>query len=111
MGSRRGNHEVMVRGTFANIRLRNEIAPGTEGGWTKHMPTNEIMSIYDASLRYKHEKTPLIVIAGREYGSGSSRDCGCQGFTFVGCKSGHRRKLREDPSFQFGWYGNIAPTV
>jgi aconitate hydratase len=73
-GSRRGNHEVMMRGTFANIRLRNRLAPGTEGGWTKHQPSGEQMSIYDASVRYREEGTPLIVLAGSEYGTGSSRD-------------------------------------
>ena len=86
-GSRRGNHEVMVRGTFANVRLRNELAPGTEGGWTKHMPSGEIMSIYDASIRYRYEKTPLIVIAGSEYGSGSSRDWAAKGPLLLGVKA------------------------
>lgn len=86
-GSRRGNHEVMVRGTFANIRLRNELASGTEGGWTKHMPSGEILSIYEASVRYHHEKTPLIVIAGSEYGSGSSRDWAAKGPLLLGVKA------------------------
>ena len=86
-GSRRGNHEVMVRGTFANVRLRNELAPGTEGGWTRHMPSGEIMSIYDASIRYHYEKTPLIVIAGSEYGSGSSRDWAAKGPLLLGVKA------------------------
>ncbi|MFV0321084.1 MAG: aconitate hydratase AcnA [Alphaproteobacteria bacterium] len=83
-GSRRGNHEVMVRGTFANIRIRNEMAPGTEGGVTKHQPTGEVMPIYDASLLYKAEKTPLIVIAGKEYGTGSSRDWAAKGTSLLG---------------------------
>ena len=86
-GSRRGNHEVMVRGTFANVRLRNEIAPGTEGGWTRHMPSREVMSIYDASVRYRKDKTPLIVIAGSEYGSGSSRDWAAKGPLLLGVKA------------------------
>ncbi len=86
-GSRRGNHEVMVRGTFANIRLRNELASGTEGGWTKHMPSGEVLSIYEASVRYHHEKTPLIVIAGSEYGSGSSRDWAAKGPLLLGVKA------------------------
>src|SRR6202158_4336169 len=73
-GARRGNHEVMMRGTFANIRLRNLLAPGTEGGWTLHLPEGEKMTIYDAAVKYKTEKTALVVLAGKEYGSGSSRD-------------------------------------
>jgi len=73
-GSRRGNHEVMMRGTFANIRLRNQLAPGTEGGWTRYQPSDEQMSIYDAALRYQQDRTPLVVLAGTEYGTGSSRD-------------------------------------
>ncbi|WP_025772078.1 aconitate hydratase AcnA [Thioalkalivibrio sp. HK1] len=83
-GSRRGNHEVMMRGTFANIRLRNRIAPGTEGGWTKHQPSGEQMSIYDAAMRYKQEGTPLIVIGGKEYGTGSSRDWAAKGTLLLG---------------------------
>ncbi len=77
-GSRRGNHEVMVRGTFANIRLRNKLAPGTEGGWTTYLPTGEVTSIYGASMQYRSTNTPLLVIAGKEYGSGSSRGLGSQ---------------------------------
>src|SRR5216117_2038887 len=73
-GSRRGNHEVMVRGTFANVRLKNLLAPGTEGGFTRHLPGGEGMTIYDAAVRYEQEGVPLIVLAGKEYGSGSSRD-------------------------------------
>src|SRR5712664_3685302 len=72
-GARRGNHEVMMRGTFANIRLRNLLAPGTEGGWTPHLPGGEKMTIFDAAMKYQKEKTPLVVLAGKEYGSGSSR--------------------------------------
>ena len=86
-GSRRGNHEVMMRGTFANIRLRNLLAPGTEGGWTRHQPSNEQMSIYDASLRYQKEGTPLVVIAGSEYGTGSSRDWAAKGTLLLGVKA------------------------
>ena len=86
-GSRRGNHEVMMRGTFANIRLRNQLAPGTEGGWTKHQPSGEQMSIYDASLKYKAEGTPLVVIAGSEYGTGSSRDWAAKGTVLLGVKA------------------------
>ncbi len=86
-GSRRGNHEVMMRGTFANIRLRNLLAPGTEGGWTRHQPDDEEMSIYDASLKYREAGTPLIVIAGSEYGTGSSRDWAAKGTLLLGVKA------------------------
>ncbi len=86
-GSRRGNHEVMVRGTFANIRLRNQLAPGTEGGVTRHMPDGEEMSIYDASMKYAEEGTPLIVLAGKEYGSGSSRDWAAKGTNLLGVRA------------------------
>ncbi len=86
-GSRRGNHEVMMRGTFANIRLRNQLAPGTEGGWTRHQPSGEQMSIYDASLKYRDEGTPLVVLAGSEYGTGSSRDWAAKGTLLLGVKA------------------------
>jgi aconitate hydratase len=86
-GSRRGNHEVMMRGTFANIRLRNQLAPGTEGGWTRHQPSGEQMSIFDAANRYKEEGTPLIVLAGSEYGTGSSRDWAAKGTILLGVKA------------------------
>ena len=83
-GSRRGNHEVMVRGTFANIRLRNQLAPGTEGSVTRYFPGGEEMSIYDASMRYQSEGVPLIVLAGKEYGTGSSRDWAAKGTLLLG---------------------------
>ena len=86
-GSRRGNHEVMMRGTFANIRLRNQLAPGTEGGWTRYQPDGEEMAIYDAGMRYKKEGTPLFVIAGKEYGSGSSRDWAAKGTMLLGVRA------------------------
>ena len=86
-GSRRGNHEVMMRGTFANIRLRNQLAPGTEGGWTRHQPSGEQMSIYAASLKYREEQTPLVVLAGSEYGTGSSRDWAAKGTLLLGVKA------------------------
>jgi 3-isopropylmalate dehydratase small subunit len=86
-GSRRGNHEVMVRGTFANVRLRNLLAPGTEGGVTRHLPDGEEMSIYDASVRYAQEKVPVIVLAGKEYGSGSSRDWAAKGPLLLGVRA------------------------
>ncbi len=83
-GSRRGNHEVMVRGTFANVRLRNQLAPGTEGGFTTFFPTGDVTTIYDAAMRYAAEGTPLVVLAGKEYGSGSSRDWAAKGTTLLG---------------------------
>ncbi|HEY7031214.1 MAG TPA: aconitate hydratase AcnA [Thermomicrobiales bacterium] len=86
-GARRGNHEVMIRGTFANIRLRNLLTPATEGNWTVHFPSGEEMSIYDASTRYQAEGTPLIVIAGKEYGTGSSRDWAAKGTLLLGIKA------------------------
>ncbi len=92
-GARRGNHEVMMRGTFANIRLRNQLAPGTEGGWTTYLPSKtasgaeEVMTIYDASMRYQAAGVPLIVIAGKEYGSGSSRDWAAKGTLLLGVRA------------------------
>ncbi len=86
-GSRRGNHEVMMRGTFANVRLRNRLAPGTEGGVTVHLPDGEQMSIYDAAMRYREEGVPAIVIAGKEYGSGSSRDWAAKGPALLGVRA------------------------
>jgi aconitate hydratase len=83
-GSRRGNHEVMVRGTFANIRLRNRLAPGTEGGVTNHQPGGEQMSIYDAAMKYRDEGIASIILAGKEYGSGSSRDWAAKGPLLLG---------------------------
>jgi aconitate hydratase len=86
-GARRGNHEVMMRGTFANIRLRNQLAPGTEGGWTVHQPDGEKLSIYDASMKYQKEGVPLIVLGGKEYGSGSSRDWAAKGTLLLGVRA------------------------
>jgi aconitate hydratase len=86
-GSRRGNHEVMVRGTFANVRLKNLLVPGSEGTWTVHVPSGEEMTIFDASVRYEAEDTPLIVIAGKEYGSGSSRDWAAKGPKLLGVRA------------------------
>ena len=86
-GARRGNHEVMMRGTFANIRLRNLLVPGVEGGVSVHLPTNEQMSIYDAAMKYKKEGTPLVILAGREYGTGSSRDWAAKGTMLLGVKA------------------------
>ncbi|WP_290978740.1 aconitate hydratase AcnA [Ferrovibrio sp.] len=86
-GARRGNHEVMMRGTFANIRLKNELVPGTEGGITKYQPTGEVMSIYDAAMKYKASGTPLVIFAGKEYGNGSSRDWAAKGTILLGVKA------------------------
>ena len=86
-GTRRGNHEVMLRGTFANIRLKNQMVPGTEGGVTVHYPSRERMSIYDAAMRYQAEKVPLVVFAGREFGSGSSRDWAAKGVNLLGVRA------------------------
>jgi len=85
-GARRGNHEVMMRGTFANIRLRNQLAPGTEGGWTSYQPDGDVMTIYDAAMKYKQAGVPLIVLAGKEYGSGSSRDWAAKGTLLLGVR-------------------------
>jgi aconitate hydratase len=86
-GARRGNHEVMMRGTFANIRLRNLLLPGTEGGMTLHVPSGEQLSIFDASVKYKASNTPLVVLAGKEYGTGSSRDWAAKGTMLLGVKA------------------------
>ena len=86
-GSRRGNHEVMIRGTFANVRLRNRLAPGTEGGVTVHLPDREQMTIFDAAMRYPAEGVPLVVLAGKEYGSGSSRDWAAKGSFLLGVRA------------------------
>jgi len=86
-GSRRGNHEVMMRGTFANIRIQNEIVQGKEGGYTKHFPSGEQMSIYDAAMRYKNDSVPLVIFAGKEYGTGSSRDWAAKGTLLLGVKA------------------------
>lgn len=86
-GSRRGNHEIMMRGTFANIRIRNEMTPDVEGGFTRYIPSNETMAIYDAAMKYQAERTPLVVIAGKEYGTGSSRDWAAKGTVLLGVKA------------------------
>jgi len=86
-GSRRGNHEVMMRGTFANIRLRNRMVPELEGGFTRHLPSDEEMSIFEAAQRYSESKTPLVIVAGQEYGTGSSRDWAAKGSLLLGIKA------------------------
>ena len=86
-GSRRGNHQVMMRGTFANIRLKNLLLPGTEGGLSVYLPSGEVMSLYDVAMRYQEESTPLVVLGGRQYGSGSSRDWAAKGVYLQGIKA------------------------
>src|SRR5438445_11964495 len=86
-GSRRGNDLVMTRGTFANVRIKNLMVPGTEGGVTKYQPTGEIMSIYEAAMKYVEQGTPLVVLAGQEYGTGSSRDWAAKGTALLGVKA------------------------
>ena len=86
-GSRRGNHEVMMRGTFANIRIRNEMVPGVEGGFTKHQPSGEEMPVYDAAMKYAEEGVPLVIVGGKEYGTGSSRDWAAKGTTLLGARA------------------------
>ena len=86
-GARRGNHEVMMRGTFANIRLKNQLVPGVEGGVTAYMPGGEVMAIFDAAMKYKAAGVPLVILAGKEYGSGSSRDWAGKGTALLGVKA------------------------
>ena len=85
-GSRRGNHEVMMRGTFGNIRLRNKMVPNKEGGLTKHRPNSDVLSIYEAAMQYKEENIPLMILAGKEYGTGSSRDWAAKGTALLGVR-------------------------
>ena len=107
-GARRGNHEIMMRGTFANIRIRNEMLTNVEGGMTKHLPSGEQMPIYDAAMRYKAEGVPLVVFGGKEYGTGSSRDWAAKGTLLLGHQGGDRRELRAHPSLQPGRHGRAA---
>ncbi len=115
-GARRGNHEVMVRGTFANIRLSNDLAAGTEGPWTTHLPSGEVVSIFDAAERYAREGTPLAVIAGKEYGSGSSRDWAAKGPSLLGVRFVlaesyeriHRRDGHPAPAVRSGGVAGVA---
>ncbi len=110
-GARRGNHEVMMRGTFANIRIKNEMVPGVEGGMTKHLPDGEVMPIYDAAMKYQKEGVPLVIIAGKEYGTGSSRDWAAKGTLLLGVKRRDRRELRAHPPLQPGRHGRAAAAV
>ncbi len=110
-GSRRGNHEVMMRGTFANVRLRNRLVPGVEGGYTRHVPSDEQMSIFDAAMRYADEKVPLIVLAGAEYGTGSSRDWAAKGPALLGIRAVIAVGLRENPPQQPDRHGDSPAAV
>ena len=110
-GARRGNHEVMMRGTFANVRLRNLMAPGTEGGWTRYQPSGEQMTIYDASVAYQRAGVPLMIFAGKEYGSGSSRDWAAKGTLPARGQGRGRRIVRADPPQQPGQHGRAAAAV
>src|SRR5262249_58767418 len=107
-GSRRGNHEVMVRGTFANVRLRNKMVPKLEGGFTRHLPDGEEMSIFEASEKYIAEGVPLIIIAGKEYGSGSSRDWAAKGPRLLGVAAGVGGGDRRAHPSHFGGGGGVA---
>ncbi len=109
-GSRRGNHEVMVRGTFANVRLRNKLAPGTEGGVTRLLPEGEPMSIFDASVKYAERGVPLVILAGKEYGSGSSRDWAAKGRNCWACGRSSR-ELRAHSPLEPGGDGDFAAAV
>ena len=110
-GARRGNHEVMMRGTFANVRLRNQLAPGTEGGFTTLLPDGAVMSIFEAAEKYRAAGVPLIVIAGKEYGSGSSRDWAAKGTMLLGREGRDLGELRTHPSQQPGQHGCAAAGV
>ena len=113
-GSRRGNDLVMTRGTFANVRIKNLMVPGTEGGVTKYFPNGndgEVMSIFDAAMKYEEGKTPLVILAGTEYGTGSSRDWAAKGTRLAGSKSSGRRELRTNPPLESGRHGRFAAAI
>ncbi len=110
-GARRGNHNVMVRGTFANIRIRNEMVPGVEGGMTKLMPDGTVMAIYDAAMEYKKRGVPLVIFGGKEYGTGSSRDWAAKGTLLLGRQGGDRRELRAHPPLEPRRHGRPAAAV
>jgi aconitase A len=113
-GARRGNHEVMIRGTFANGRIRNRLAGGAEGGVTTHLPSGELVSIYDAAVRYREEHVPLVVLAGKEYGSGSSRDWAAKGTALLGVRAVLvEAEVRIDTAMELDHYrhGGILPYV
>ena len=110
-GARRGNHEVMMRGTFANIRIRNRMLDNVEGGFTRYAPTGETMPIYDAAMLYKHDGTPLVIIAGKEYGTGSSRDWAAKGTSPARRPRRDRRELRAHPPLQPGRHGRASAAI
>ena len=110
-GARRGNHEVMMRGTFGNVRIKNRLVPDKEGNWTIHFPTGEVMSIYDAAMKYAATKTPLVLLVGKEYGTGSSRDWAAKGTTLLGVHGRDRRELRAHPPVEPGRHGRAAAGV
>ena len=110
-GSRRGNDRVMTRGTFANIRLKNRMAPGVEGGVTLHLPDGVQMSIYDAAMQYRQEGVPLVVLAGKEYGTGSSRDWAAKGTLLLGVQAVIAEILRAHPPLEPGGNGRAAAAV
>ncbi len=110
-GSRRGNDRVMVRGTFANIRLKNLLVPGTEGGITLHFPDGERLSIYDAAMRYREEGVPLVILAGKEYGSGSSRDWAAKGTLLLGVRAVLAETYERIHRTQPGGNGRAAAAV
>ena len=110
-GTRRGNHQVMMRGTFANIRIKNQMVPGVEGGFTIHYPSKERMTMYDAAMRYKSEHVPLVVFAGKEYGTGSSRDWAAKGSVLLGVRAVIAQSVRADPSLQPGRHGRGAAGI
>ena len=110
-GSRRGNHEVMMRGTFGNVRIANALVPGKEGNWTLHFPTGEVISIYDAAMQYQEAGTPLVILTGKEYGTGLEPGLGRQGPGAARRQGGHRRELRADPPEQPGRHGRAAAGI
>jgi len=110
-GARRGNHEVMVRGTLANIRLRNQLAPGTEGGVTRHLPDGEPMFIYDAAMKYQHDGVPLLIVAGKEYGSGSSRDWAAKGVLLLGVRAVIAESFERIHRTKSGGHGRAAARI
>jgi Aconitase A len=107
-GARRGNHEVMMRGAFSNIRIRNEVAPGKEGGYTKLYPEGKLMSVFNAVMEYKKRGTPLIIFAGKESGTGSSRDWVAKGTKLLGVKAVIAESFESNTLIKFDWHGNYA---
>ena len=110
-GARRGNHEVMMRGTFGNIRIRNEMAPGTEGGVTTLFPDNKVMSVYEAAMEYKKRGNDLVVIGGKEYGTGSSRDWAAKGTKLLGVKVVIAESFERIHRSNLSWHGNFTFSI